>query len=245
MKIRFFIEIEYNGIYYHGWQIQKNAITIEKVLEEKLSILLKDKINVVGASRTDAKVHAKQMIAHFDTDKIPEKNFLKKINRFLPKYIKINKIYKVNQNIHARYNAINRTYKYIISTEKNPFEENLSWLISNKKINIKLMNKASDIILNMNYFDVFCKKQNNNTTTNCKLYKAYWKKHKKCFIFTITSNRFLRNMVRSIVGLLIDVGKKKISIKNFINIIKYNKKNKINSAPAHGLFLTKITYSTK
>jgi tRNA pseudouridine38-40 synthase len=240
---RYFIDITYKGENYCGWQIQPNGISIQAILETKLSLILQENIKIIGASRTDAKVNARQMIAHFDTYKnINTHYFLYRINLFTPKDISINDIYQVKNYIHARYDAINRTYKYIISIKKNPFNIELAWLVMNKQICIKKLNISSKMISSIKYFDLFCKKHKKEMNTKCVIKTAYWVKYKSYFIFTITSNRFMRNMVRAIVGLSLDVGRNKITLLELENIIKNNKKNKINSAPPQGLFLHKITY---
>ncbi|WP_185877385.1 tRNA pseudouridine(38-40) synthase TruA [Blattabacterium cuenoti] len=245
--MRFFIELSYNGKDFFGWQIQKGLKTIEESIEYCLSKILHNPINLIGAGRTDKGVHAKQMFAHFDYSYNIEYNLIiKRLNIFLPNSIKVINIFPVKNNIHARFNAIKRTYKYYITYDKNPFKENFYWHCF-YLLDIEKMNIVSKKLLLYKDFSSFCKKnvKNNNhkINNNCHIYRAFWKKEKNYFYFTIESNRFLRSMVRSIVGTMIDVGRGKITINNFIKIIKsknFNHHSQI--APSYGLFLTNITY---
>lgn len=240
--IRYLLEIKYHGKNYHGWQIQKHHPSIEGVIENKLSILLKSKINIIGAGRTDTGVHATQMFAHFDFNKkIDKKIFLLRINKFLPKSIIISNLFKIKNNVHARFDALNRTYKYLISTKKNPFCLEICWFVLNKKISFNKMNYSSKELTKYLDFSSFSKK---TTQKECIIYKAFWMKRKNLLIFIITANRFLRNMVRAIVGTIIDVGVGKISFKRFQEILQSQGKIRhTNSAPAKGLFLNNINYS--
>ncbi|WP_185862155.1 tRNA pseudouridine(38-40) synthase TruA [Blattabacterium cuenoti] len=240
--MRFFIELAYNGKYFYGWQIQKKVSTIEEKLEYCLSKLLKISINVVGAGRTDKGVHAKQMFAHFDYEKIISNDFIKKLNIFLPKSIKVLNIFPVKENIHARFNAIKRTYKYYLTRDKDPFYQDFSWYCF-YPLNIQKMNIASSKLMQYKDFSSFCKKRTSENNI-CKINSAYWTVlNNNILCFTIESNRFLRSMVRSIIGTLIHVGKNKISISEFIKIIESKNSNFCRHiVPACGLFLTKIIY---
>ncbi|AER40346.1 MAG: tRNA pseudouridine(38-40) synthase TruA [Flavobacteriales bacterium] len=243
--MRYFIELAYNGKYYHGWQIQKEVKSVEERLEYCLSKLLKKSINVVGAGRTDKGVHAQQMFAHFDFENNISPNLIRKLNIFLPRSIHVFNIFPVKQHIHARFNAISRIYKYYLTCEKNPFIQDFSWYCF-YPLDIEKMNHATKILMKYRDFSSFCKKYRKKRVINniCKIYYAYWSKKDTNFCFTIEANRFLRNMVRSIIGTLIDVGRKKISIDRFIEIIEL--KNDVyprsTIVPACGLFLTKIIY---
>jgi tRNA pseudouridine38-40 synthase len=241
--LRYFIELSFLGKDYNGWQIQKNGTSVEEVLENCLSILLKKSINIIGAARTDKGVHAKQIFAHFDFNGKIHKNFLFKMNCILPDTIKIIRIFKVKNNIHARFSAISRTYEYHISLEKDPFSIGISWICQNISLDLEKMNESSKILMKYNDFSSFFKKKKNNNNNKCIIYQSFWFYKKKKIIFIIKANRFLRNMVRSIVGTIIDVGKKKISLKEFNHII-LSKKRKYakDSVPPFGLFLTKISY---
>lgn len=235
--------MSYNGKLYHGWQIQKSVLTIEKTLENVISILLKQPINIIGAGRTDTGVHAQEMYAHFDFNKKIQNNFVNRLNSFLPKEIKIFNIYKVINKAHARFDATSRTYKYFLSLGKNPFYNDLSWIWKGGALSIDKMNQASYLLMKYNNFRSFCKNDKYKQNYICNIYQAYWSNNKNFYFFTIEANRFLRNMVRSIVGTIVDIGRGKIKIEDFIDIIESKDRKKSGeSAPASGLFLTKIKY---
>ncbi|WP_185849241.1 tRNA pseudouridine(38-40) synthase TruA [Blattabacterium cuenoti] len=243
--MRFFIELSYNGKHFFGWQIQKKVSTVEEKLEYCLSKLLKTPINVVGASRTDKGVHAKQMFAHFDYEKEIRNNFVDRLNIFLPRSIKVFSIFPVKKNVHARFDAIKRTYKYYLTREKNPFNEDFSWHCL-YTLNIQKMNMASKKLMEYKDFSSFCKKRNKNEKENniCKIYHASWSEDNNVLCFTIEANRFLRSMVRAIIGRLIDVGREKISINEFIKIVEFKNSDSCKLiVPACGLFLTNILYT--
>ncbi|AWU39531.1 tRNA pseudouridine synthase A [Blattabacterium punctulatus CPU2] len=241
--MRFFIELSYNGKDYYGWQIQNKVNSVEEKLESCLSILLKTPINIVGAGRTDKGVHAKQMFAHFDIEKKISNNFIKKLNIFLPKSIHVFNIFPVKKNVHARFNAISRTYKYYLTYKKNPFFQDFSWYCF-YPLNIKRMNEATRILMKYKDFSSFSKKRNEKKNNICEIYDANWSIKNTHFCFTIEANRFLRNMVRSIIGTLVDVGREKISINRFIEIIELKNKDYCSKTipPPCGLFLYKIIY---
>ena len=241
---RFLLHISYKGTNFHGWQIQPNAITIQEVIQKALFVLLKEKINLMGAGRTDTGVHAKKYFAHFDTSsKIVEKEkFIKQINGIVGKEIVIHTISKINSDFHSRFSAKSRTYKYYIHTEKNPFIDEFSFLLF-KKIDIEKMNKACNILFEYKDFTSFSKLNSGTKTNLCNIYKAKWFRDNEKLIFEIKANRFLRNMVRAIVGTLIDVGIGKISISDFKNIIESKNRSSAGySVPAKGLFLVDIEY---
>ena len=241
--MRYFIEITYHGKNYSGWQRQPEQISVQQVLEETISTLLRKEIAITGAGRTDAGVHAKQLFAHFDFDAIGNKeDFLFRINSFLPKDISIKNIFEVNENAHARFDAVEREYKYIISLGKDPFLEEFAYQI-NHKPNVDLMNEAAKMLLNHKDFQCFSRSKTDVKTYNCTIVKAYWETKNNKLIFTIAADRFLRNMVRAIVGTLLDVGYGKTTVDGFKAILK--SKNRVEagaSAPAHGLYLTKVVY---
>lgn len=242
---RFFIFIQYKGTNYHGWQNQPNAVTVQQVLEEKLSVLLREKIETTGCGRTDTGVHASEFAAHFDTDNLlPEASahFLYKINSLLPYDISVYNLLKVKPQAHARFDAISRTYEYHISTTKDPFAREFSYFYP-WELNIPLMNDAAAKLKEYTDFTSFSKLHTDVKTNNCKIIEAFWAAEGSKLIFTITADRFLRNMVRAIVGTLIEVGKGKISIPDLSNILeKKNRSEAGISVPAHGLFLKKIKY---
>jgi tRNA pseudouridine38-40 synthase len=240
---RFFIDISFDGTNFSGWQKQKNAISIQQMLEEKISIKLAKHVELVGCGRTDAGVHARQFIAHFDYDiDVNTQEFIYKMNRFLPPYVCINDIYRVVPYAHARYSAIKRTYKYYISRKKNPFLINYSFeYLSN--LDVDVMNEASRYLLTIEDFTSFTKLHGASLHSRCLLYECEWREENNMLIFTITANRFTRNMVRSIVGTMIELGKGKITFNDFVSII--DKKNRCmagESVEAKGLFLEKVCY---
>ncbi|WGH26672.1 MAG: tRNA pseudouridine(38-40) synthase TruA [Candidatus Shikimatogenerans bostrichidophilus] len=247
--IRYFIKLSYNGYFYNGWQKQKNnCLTIEEEIENKLLIIFKKNINIIGASRTDSGVHAKLMFAHFDYKNIiNKKKFLYKINLLISSNIIIHNLLRVKNNIHARFNAKYRIYKYIISYKKKPFKNNLYWFWKyKKKLNIDLMNKAVNIIKNNKNYFFFSKKDKNKKKKNynCNIYYAYWEKINNNIFFFIKSNRFLRKMVRFIISISIEIGLKKMTIYDLIYKIKKKKKIFFNiNVPPYGLYLIKIKYN--
>jgi tRNA pseudouridine38-40 synthase len=240
---RYFLKLAYKGTHYHGWQIQPNAITVQEVLEKAISIILKYPVSIVGAGRTDAGVHAQLMYAHFDVlDKIDCIFLLQKLNSFLYKDIVIFDIIQVYQEAHARFDATSRTYHYYINQIKDPFHQDLSWYF-NQKLDIYLMNQASEVLLQYLDFECFSKLHTDVKTFNCKISLAKWIKTENGLVFKITADRFLRNMVRAIVGTLVKVGQNKCSLQEFHQIIESKNRNNAGfSVPAHGLFLTDIQY---
>ena len=241
--MRYFIQLSYNGAAYHGWQIQPNANTVQATIEHALSTLLNSKISIVGAGRTDAGVHASEMIAHFNFEaKIDTTDLRYKLNSFLPKDIAIASIYKVNPDAHARFNAIQRTYNYRVSTLKNVFEYDYAYYM-HLPLNIEKMNAASEILLTYRDFQCFSKANTDVKTYNCAIKKAFWVKEKDQLIFTISADRFLRNMVRAIVGTLINIGLGKIEVEEMHTIIASKKRSEAGySVPAQGLYLTEVKY---
>ena len=242
--MRYFIEISYLGTNYHGWQSQPNAITIQEITENCLSKILNNPVKLVAAGRTDAGVHAKQMYAHFDSDmKINDiKSFEHKVNSFLPKDIVVRKLIFVNDNAHARFDALYREYEYHISLIKNPFEIDKAYFFK-KSLDIKKMNKCCNIMLQYTNFKSFSKSKTDVKTYDCKIYEAEWMLNENYLIFKIKADRFLRNMVRAIVGTLIEIGLGKITEEEFKLIIEKKDRQLAGfSVPAHALFLKKIDY---
>lgn len=242
--MRFFLEICYKGTNFHGWQHQENASSVQENIEVSISNLLSNQIKIVGAGRTDAGVHANQMFAHFDyITKIDSLESLKnKLNNYLSRDIKILNIHKVKDETHARFDAISRTYKYNLISQKNPFLNDLSYLFK-YKVNIKKMNIASKILIDEENFKSFAKTGSDVDNFLCNITSAYWEINNEKLVFNITSNRFLRNMVRSIVGTLLEVGIEKKTINEFKKVIdSQNRKFAGPSVPACGLFLHKIKY---
>lgn len=245
MKTRYFIFISFKGTTYHGWQIQPESVTVQKVLDESLSVVLNEKIFTTGAGRTDAGVHALLFCAHFDSNSpelISTKNLVYRLNSYLPKDISVNSVRKVVRDANARYSAISRTYKYYISKVKDPFFDNSSWFLHGI-IDIESMNKACKILTDHSDFTSFSKLHSNTKTNICKIFDASWEETNNRLVFTIKADRFLRNMVRAIVGTMIDVGYGKKNLKDFEDIILAKNRCKAGeSVPARGLFLVDIEY---
>ena len=243
---RYFIQLSYNGTAYHGWQVQKNTPqTIQNVLNEMLSRLLNEKISVIGCGRTDTGVHAKEYFAHFDAKKelmIDPEKWIFKFNHALPADIAIQKIFPVHEKANARFDAVARTYQYVINRKKDPFKiDSACYLFG--ELNLDEMNKAAKVLFDYIDFASFAKSNTQNATNNCKLYKAEWKEEDGLLIFTISADRFLRNMVRAIVGTLLMVGKGKMSIEKFKQVIESKTRSNAGlSAHACGLYLVKVEY---
>ena len=246
--MRYFIKLAYNGTRYHGWQLQPNASSVQETMNNAVSTLLNTEINLMGAGRTDTGVHAKQMFAHFDYDKqfdIP--SLVHKLNSYLPKDITVYTIIPVSDQAHSRFDAVKRTYEYHINTFKDPFLQEQSWYFY-QKLDIDLMNEAAKLLFSYTDFQCFSKVNTDVNTFDCTIFKAHWtlgsaKEEYGKLIFTISANRFLRNMVRAIVGTLINIGLHKITLEDFENIIKSKSRDKAGfSVPAHGLYLTEIEY---
>ncbi len=243
--MRYFLVISYCGTKYHGWQRQTNSLSIQETLEDAISIILKQKILLVAAGRTDAGVHAINMYAHFDANINGEieLKLVSLLNSFLDHTITIKKIIKVVDNAHARFDAISRTYKYKISFCKDPFKYERYFELRNE-INFKKIKTATKSLLFHNDFKSFSKTRTDVKNYLCDISRVDWKLKNDQAIFTITANRFLRNMVRAIVGTLIEVGKNKISVDDFNNIIIQRDRSKAGfSVPACGLYLLNVEYS--
>jgi tRNA pseudouridine38-40 synthase len=241
--LRYFIELSYLGKNYHGWQIQPDANSIQEELNKAISTVLQEEICVVGAGRTDTGVHAEQMFAHFDTLTLLDENVVFKFNSILPEDIVVHQIEKVNDEKHVRFDAITRSYEYRIWLGRNPFLLETSWQLFHQKLDVVAMNEASEILLEYEDFQSFSKVKTEVKTFNCSITKAFWIQDGQLLTFHISANRFLRNMVRAIVGTLVDVGKHKITKEEFRTIIlSKDRTNAGLSVPAKGLFLTEITY---
>lgn len=241
--MRYFIKLAYNGTHYHGWQYQPNAASVQETMNKAFSVLLNTTINLMGAGRTDTGVHAKEMYAHFDFENqfdIP--SLVHKLNSYLPKDIVIYDIIPVHDDAHTRFDATKRTYEYHINTFKDVFSQEQSWYF-HQKLDIDLMTEAAQILFNHTDFQCFSKVNTDVNTFDCTIFEAYWKQENGNLIFTISANRFLRNMVRAIVGTLVNIGLHKITLADFTAIIESKNRDKAGfSVPAHGLYLTKIEY---
>lgn len=242
--MRYFIEFSYNGSAYFGYQIQPKQISVQEELEKALSTILREPIKTTGAGRTDTGVHAKKMFAHFETDQLLSENLIYKLNSFLSENIAIKRIFKVDDDMHARFSATYRTYEYYISLEKDPFSKDSSWQYWRQKtLNINLMNEACKILFEYDDFTSFAKLHADNKTNICKIYKAEWDQLGNQLRFTISADRFLRNMVRAIVGTMVEIGTGKIAPQDLRRIIEEKYRNSAGvSAPAQGLFLVDVGY---
>ncbi|RMZ51634.1 tRNA pseudouridine(38-40) synthase TruA [Flavobacteriaceae bacterium PRS1] len=241
--MRFFIELSYNGNAYHGWQNQPNAISVQEVLENALSTLLKEEISIVGAGRTDTGVHAIQMFAHFNTTKaFSIEKLIYNLNSFLPNDIAIQDVFKVNDDAHARFDATSRVYKYRISLSKNVFSFNNTYSFK-KYLDVDKMNESAKILFEYSNFKCFSRNNTDVKTFNCKIMEAKWVFENNELVFIIKADRFLRNMVRAIVGTMINIGIGKIKAEDLHDIIKSKNRSQAGvSVPGHALYLTKIEY---
>ena len=242
---RYFMFLSFEGTNFHGWQIQPNTFTVQQTLNNALSLILGEKITSIGAGRTDAGVHASIFCVHFDSyrnDIDSDKKLIFRLNNFLPADISIKSVKKVIPEANARFSALNRTYKYYVQKKKDPFKQLWSWYI-NFPLNVSLMNTACDILKENTDFTSFSRLHSDTKTNICKISLAEWIENDSEIIFTITSNRFLRNMVRAIVGTMVDIGAGKTGIEDFKKIIEHKDRCKAGkSAPAKGLFLAGINY---
>lgn len=246
MVNRYFLYLSYDGSAFHGWQLQDNAPTVQQFINEGLSALLKQEINVVGCGRTDAGVHARNFYAHFnlkvELSDLEQADIIFKLNRFLPKEIAIRNLQQVRPDAHARFDPVSRTYKYFIHRKKDPFLENRSYYLYGL-IDIELMNEATKVMMQFTDFTSFSKLHTQTKTNDCKISQAIWEEKEHQLIFTITADRFLRNMVRAIVGTLLEVGRHKISLDEFKNVIESRNRSEAGySVPAKALFLEDVEY---
>lgn len=243
-QLRYFIELAYKGTNYHGWQLQPNAITVQEVLQKAFSTILRIPIEVMGAGRTDAGVHAEQLFAHFDIEKeLNVEELIYKVNSILPNDVVVSAILKTIEGAHARFDATGRSYEYRIILGRNPFKTETTWQLINKKLNVLKMNEAAKILLTYTNFKCFSRSNTDVRTYNCAIVNTEWIEKDESLIFHISADRFLRNMVRAIVGTMLEVGEGKINLEEFKQIIESeNRCNAGASAPPQGLFLTKVAY---
>jgi tRNA pseudouridine38-40 synthase len=241
---RYFIQLAYNGTNYHGWQVQPNALTVQELIEKGVSVLMGQKVEITGAGRTDTGVHASFFVAHFDlTERLDNPSKLAfKLNAFLPNDISIVSIFPVETGMHARFSAISRTYRYFLAEHKEPFRNEVSARCI-YPLDIEKMNEAAAMLLQFSDFTSFSKLHTDVKTNYCNVMKAEWIRENALLVFEIIADRFLRNMVRAITGTLIDIGRGKISIADFVSIIEAKDRGKAGaSVEAKGLFLTNIEY---
>ncbi|MDT8309644.1 MAG: tRNA pseudouridine(38-40) synthase TruA [Bacteroidales bacterium] len=245
MAFRYFIKMAYDGTYYHGWQIQPNGHSVQEEMEKVLGWMERKAVAVTGAGRTDTGVHALEMYAHVDLDTPVEQKkdeWLQQINHKLSTGIVVNDIIRVNDTAHARFDAISRTYNYFINTRKDPFSDRYAWLWYGE-LNIDMMNEGAVRLLGEHDFKSFSKVHTDVTNFLCTVYASAWTMEQSQLLFSIKANRFLRNMVRAIVGTLLDLGRGHITLKEFDSIIATRHRSAAGmSVPAKGLFLTHIEY---
>jgi tRNA pseudouridine38-40 synthase len=235
--------LSYKGTNYHGWQIQPDASSVQEEITKALATILQEKILLVGAGRTDAGVHASQMFAHVDTVKKLSNNYVHKLNAILPNDIVIKSIKEVSDDTHARFDAVSRTYEYKIILGRDPFLLETTWQLHQKNLQIEKMNEAANLLFKYEDFESFSKVKTDVNTFNCTIMKAVWTLEDKHLIFHIKANRFLRNMVRAVVGTLLEVGLGKKTVEDFRKIIESKKRSEAGlSVPAKGLFLTEVCY---
>lgn len=242
-SLRYILKLSFKGTNYHGWQKQVNAHSVQSEIEDKLSLLLGAETEIVGCGRTDAGVHAKDFVAHFDSEKEIDCDMLyTRLNKILPHDIAVNKIQKVKDDFHARFDAGYRIYEYWIITKPDPFLTEYAWYVHGK-LDMDLMNEAARQLLSHKDFECFSKVHTDVKTFFCDVTYAKWDIQNDKLVFTIKANRFLRNMVRAIVGTLIEVGRKKITVEDFTRILESKNRSEAGqSVPAHGLFLTEVHY---
>lgn len=256
--MRFFITLSYDGTRFHGWQVQPNGISVQGELQRALSLLLRQDVQVTGAGRTDAGVHARMMVAHFDLASLPSslasppshlvprtslQQLAYKLNRLLPQDIAVQRVEPVSDDMHARFSATSRTYYYYIHTEKSPFERHYSCEL-HYPLDFQKMNEAARMLLDYEDFGAFCKSHADVKTTLCKVTCAQWHQTSpSAWYFEITANRFLRNMVRAVVGTLIEVGRGRMTLDDFRRVIEGKRRTEAGeSMPANALFLVDIKY---
>lgn len=243
MTSRYLLHIAYNGKNYHGWQKQHNALSVQHVIEEKLSLLQGENIETLGCGRTDTGVHAKSYYLHFDTrQEIDTDKFIFKLNQILPYDIAAYGISEVHAEFNARFDALWRTYEYCITTVKDPFLYDYAWY-QYGQLDMEMMNDCAQKLIGSHDFECFSKVHTQVNNFVCEVTEAYWQRKNQTLIFTITANRFLRNMVRAVVGTLTDVGRGKITPQEFDEILQSKNRSEAGqSVPAHGLYLTRIQY---
>ncbi|MDU1891072.1 MAG: tRNA pseudouridine(38-40) synthase TruA [Dysgonomonas sp.] len=242
---RYFIYLSYNGENYCGWQIQPNGVSVQETIEKALTTLLRTPTPIVGAGRTDAGVHARLMTAHFDNEQevLDLPLLTKKLNSILPRDIAIKKIVEVRNEVHARFDATSRLYRYYITTEKDPFLHHLKYKVFGD-LDLDMMNACAKVLFDYEDFTSFSKLHTDVKTNNCTMMQAEWVKEGNDYIFIIKANRFLRNMVRSIVGTLLEAGRGKINVEDMRRIIEAKDRGEAGtSVPAHALFLEEIEYN--
>jgi tRNA pseudouridine38-40 synthase len=240
---RYFITFSYDGTAYHGWQIQPHSISVQEQLQKALSTLLRQSIEIVGAGRTDTGVHARKMVAHFDFGELDCSQLVYKLNKMLPKDIAVYKVEQVSEDMHARFSAKSRTYHYFLHLSKDPFLRVYSWQMYGD-LDFDLMNKAALVLMEYRDFTSFSKVNTDTKTNDCTITEAHWDRvGDNQWRFTISANRFLRNMVRAIVGTLVEVGRGKLTIEQLRQVIEAKDRCRAgDSVPGNALFLVEVLY---
>jgi len=246
MTYRYFIELAYDGTNYHGWQIQDNALTIQEIITKAVRLIWNKDFKMIGCGRTDTGVSAKVFYAHFDLDSSKEQTELNdlvhRLNRYLPEDVVIYRIFPVTSDLHSRYDAVSRTYEYHIHTHKDPFLNKQSWL-QHQKLDIELMNRAGEILMQYEDYTSFSKFNEKRKTNLCTITEANWEIDGIKLVFRISANRFLHDMVRAIVGTMVDLGQHKITLDDMKRIIESKDRCSAGeSVPAKGLYLTRVEY---
>lgn len=240
--MRYFLSLSYFGEAYHGWQRQPNALTVQEVVESAMSTLLRKPISLVGAGRTDTGVHARELFAHLDLQDPPPTDLIDRLNSFLPEDIAVNNIFPVPDDAHARFSAVSRTYEYLVVQEKDPFLKDRAHYVR-QPLDLAMMNEAAALLKSFKDFECFSKSNTDVRTFLCQISRAQWTRDGNRLLFTISADRFLRNMVRAIVGTLLDVGKGKLSLEDVKAIIKSRNRSEAGvSVPAKGLYLVRVKY---
>lgn len=240
---RYFLRISYDGTNYHGWQVQPGSITVQEVVTERIAVMVGDPdLQVVGCGRTDTGVHASSFFLHFDSEGPLDDDFAFRLNAFVPEDIGIHQLYQVGPEAHARFDAIRRTYRYYVHQKKDPFQRHYSWLLKHD-LDITQINECCELIMKHNDFACFARSGGANKTTLCKVVECSIEQEGDRLVLTISADRFLRNMVRAVMGTLVEVGRGKLSMQEFGSILENGERSDAGpSAPAHGLFLEKIEY---
>ena len=241
---RYFLHLAYNGADYHGWQSQPNAVTVQETVEKALSKVLRRQVAIVGAGRTDTGVNARSMYAHFDVDNeiADPQRLISALNSLVGRDIAIYGIRRVADDAHARFDAVARTYQYFVTTRKSPFDYRFAWNPP-YRLDVDAMNAAAARLADYIDFTSFSKLHTDVATNNCRIYEARWTAESDRLTFTIKADRFLRNMVRAIVGTLVDVGRGKTSVDEFCRIIERKDRCAAGaSVPGNALFLWQVDY---
>lgn len=241
--MRYFITLSYDGTAYHGWQIQPHSISVQEELHKALSTLLRQPMEVVGAGRTDTGVHARKMVAHFDYGELDCSQLVYKLNKILPRDIAVQKVEAVAEDMHARFSAKSRTYNYFVHLSKDPFRRAYSWQVYGEP-DFDLMNRAAEVLMEYRDFTSFSKLNTDTKTNDCTITEAHWDRvGDGQWCFTISANRFLRNMVRAIVGTLLEVGRSRMTIEQLRQVIEAKDRCRAgDSVPGNALFLVEVEY---